>query len=765
MSKRFLLFALSAFALPFAAQAQNVLLPVQGLLTDSDGVGIDGSKTLQFELVSGDGAEVWNSWVTAELTGGLFTIYLGQETELAADIFAANTSLSLKMSIDGSTLGAWPLGVAPYAAAAAFAATAGDATTVGGSSADSFASSDNTYVIGPVDACSEGEVLKYGDDGWGCASDNQLSEEQVDALVTNNNFVVGPAQPCADGELLKYTQAGWGCAADANDNNTYTAGNAISLSNEGQFYISVGAIGQSEIGADAVRASELADNSVDLAAMRDNSVDQSKIVDNSINNAEMGDNAIGRAEMQNNAIGTNELDDGAVTRGKLGASGCTNGQILKYGGNGWACSADTDTNTTYSAGSGLARSGTTFSIASSGVTATHLAANSVGASEMLDNAIGLAEMQNESVGQAELRSNSVAFSEMANDAIGVSEMRDNAIGNAEMRDNAIGRNEMLDDAIGSAELAGGAVTNVAVSNSAAIAGHKIAYHNEVYVPGTGTATENGTALRTALYAINATLVDPKVLRIGPGTFDFGTNYIPLDAGLTVVGAGMRATRIVSGRAGSYVFSCKTGGSLNHLSVMNDSIDSVNSSKVLYNPVGSNGRVHDGDAFRLHRVHLSLSGNQNANNMAIDNRGEIQIDQSVIKNITGGTGHSMGIFSSGGYVRISDSLFEVDNIGNSTGQKFNVWASSGAVVEVHSSRIVQTDGNSGDGRALYATGSDSWIYSYSSLVYGKTHSAYESGGGNVTLMGGRMSNNETTGVTCSAIRHWDDNRALNGDCDL
>ena len=134
MLKRNLLFALFTFALPFAAQAQNVLLPVQGLLTDADNVAVEGSKTLQFELVGGDGAAVWNSSVNATLTGGLFTVYLGQDTELAAALFAASTDLSLKLSIDGSPLGAWPLGVAPYAAAAAFAATAGDAQTVAGQS-------------------------------------------------------------------------------------------------------------------------------------------------------------------------------------------------------------------------------------------------------------------------------------------------------------------------------------------------------------------------------------------------------------------------------------------------------------------------------------------------------------------------------------------------------------------------------------------------------------------------------------------------------
>jgi hypothetical protein len=429
------------------------------------------------------------------------------------------------------------------------------------------------------------------------------------------------------------------------------------------------------------------------------------------------------------------LDNGAVTRGKLGASGCTNGQILKYGGNGWACSADTDTNTTYSAGSGLARSGTTFSIASSGVTATHLASNSVGASEMLDNAIGLAEMQNDSVGAAELRSNSV------------------------------GAAEMVDGAIGAAELADGAVSNAAVSNAAAIAGHKIKFADETYVPGTGTAAENGTALRNAFNAINATLTNRKTLRIGPGDFDLGASILYVDEGLNVIGSGRRATNLSGARPGSYVVRTKKGSAMRHLSITNTDIDSVGWSKVIFNSSTSNGDVHSGEAFTLDNVYLWLNGNQNANNMLIDNRGTIHVDNSFLKNYTGGTGYSMGLYSNGvgSYARVSNSFILVDNAGGSTGEKFNVWASTNTNVDVLSSRIVQTASNSGDGRALYAT-SDSIIYVYSSATHGKTYSAYETSGGDVTFYGGRMSDNEYGSVTCTGMRAWSGNGGLSGSCD-
>lgn len=88
------------------------------------------------------------------------------------------------------------------------------------------------------------------------------------------------------------------------------------------------------------------------------------------------------------------------------------------------CAADVDTNTTYSAGTGLALSGTTFGISAGGVTATEIAADACAASEIAPNAV-------------------------AN-----SEMADNAIGNAELADNAVGSTEISDAAIVRADING-----------------------------------------------------------------------------------------------------------------------------------------------------------------------------------------------------------------------------------------------------------------------------------------------------------------------
>jgi hypothetical protein len=52
----------------------------------------------------------------------------------------------------------------------------------------------------------------------------------------------------------------------------------------------------------------------------------------------------------------------------ISSAGCTNGQVLKWSGSAWACAADAG-GTTYSAGSGLTLTGTTFSVASAGCAA------------------------------------------------------------------------------------------------------------------------------------------------------------------------------------------------------------------------------------------------------------------------------------------------------------------------------------------------------------------------------------------------------------
>jgi hypothetical protein len=904
MPPRLVLFALATFALPLSAQAQNILIPVQGLLTDTDDRPIEGSKDLEFGLISQSGEPVWSNSVTVTLVGGLFSVYLGQELDLSADLFGPEGAVSLNLSIDGDSVGAWPIGAVPYAAQAHRANQAKNADSLGGQAADAFAAADhhhalgagaglavdddgnlalapggvtasnlgdagcaegqllqwsgnawvcgddvdtdtntqlseeqvdafvdnNDYVVGPAQACAVGQLLKVTDNGWACAddadadtqlseeqvdgfvannnfvvgpaqpcvagqvlkandngwtcasdadTDTQLSEEQVDGFVANNNFVVGPAQPCAAGQVLKANDNGWTCASDADADTTYTAGSGLSLSVGNQFYIGGSAIDQTHLSSDSVRASELADNSVDLAAMRDNSVGAAEIVNDSISQLELADNSVGNEEMQNNAINTAELANGAVTRGKLNQSGCSSGQILKFANAGWVCAADDNSQNTYTAGSGLALSGNTFRVPTGAINAGHLATNSVGESEVADNAVGYAEMQNDAIGNEEMRSNAIGLTEMQDDSVGYAEMRDNSIGQAEMRDNSVGSAEIRTDAVGSlelvnggvgtADLADGSVTNAKIPDGAAIAGHKIVYHDEVYVPGNlNQATQNGAALIAAFENINANTTNRKVLRIGPGDFDLGTASLIMDYGLTVIGAGVQATHIYSRPTGasastsSFVIRGRKHSALRHLKVTNK--DAADNSSTATIRMMETADQYAGEAFMLSHVHVSIEGVSDAYNTAILNQGSMMISDTMILNKSGGSGVSNGIYSTNAstYTRVSDSLIKVYNASGAS-VKHSIFAAGGTFVEIYNTRIIQSTVNAGDGIALYANGNNTWIYAYGSAVFGKTDSAKEVGG-NVTFFGGRMSDNEGSGVTCMGMRSWIDNNELNGNCD-
>ena len=78
---------------------------------------------------------------------------------------------------------------------------------------------------------------------------------------------------------------------------------------------------------------------------------------------------------------------------------CPAGQSIRViNANGTVtCEVDTDTNTTYSVGSGLALNGTTFSIPAAGVNATHIAPNAVGTSEVINNSLTGSDIANGSI--------------------------------------------------------------------------------------------------------------------------------------------------------------------------------------------------------------------------------------------------------------------------------------------------------------------------------------------------------------------------------
>ena len=130
---------------------------------------------------------------------------------------------------------------------------------------------------------------------------------------------------------------------------------------------------------------------------------------------------------------------------QLNTSGCSAGEVLKRNSvnSAWECVADN--NTTYTAGSGLALSGTSFSIPSSGVTSTHLASNSVTAAKIAADAVGASEIAADAVGASEIAAN----------AVGTSEIATNGVGSAEIAAGAVATSELADGAVTKAKIASG----------------------------------------------------------------------------------------------------------------------------------------------------------------------------------------------------------------------------------------------------------------------------------------------------------------------
>ena len=87
----------------------------------------------------------------------------------------------------------------------------------------------------------------------------------------------------------------------------------------------------------------------------------------------------------------------SIARGGTGSdtSAATNGQVLKFNGTVWVPGTDIDTNTTYTAGSGLLLSGTVFSVPTSGITSAMVLDNTLIATDIAPNAITNSELSSD----------------------------------------------------------------------------------------------------------------------------------------------------------------------------------------------------------------------------------------------------------------------------------------------------------------------------------------------------------------------------------
>jgi hypothetical protein len=122
-------------------------------------------------------------------------------------------------------------------------------------------------------------------------------------------------------------------------------------------------------------ANLLHDNSIDSDHYVDGSIDTAHLAADAITGAKIADDAIDSEHYVDASIDNAHLADDAVGIAELSATGTASSSTFLRGDNSWV--TPTDTNTTYSAGTGITLAGTTFSAAPVALTTVQTAANQV----------------------------------------------------------------------------------------------------------------------------------------------------------------------------------------------------------------------------------------------------------------------------------------------------------------------------------------------------------------------------------------------------
>jgi hypothetical protein len=103
------------------------VVPVQGEIFDGAGQALTGARTLAFALYADESAvsPLWSETRTVTLDAGMFSVQLGQVTDLDLALFATHPNVHLSVILDGAPSSRTRIGAVPYAAFSAVAATAG----------------------------------------------------------------------------------------------------------------------------------------------------------------------------------------------------------------------------------------------------------------------------------------------------------------------------------------------------------------------------------------------------------------------------------------------------------------------------------------------------------------------------------------------------------------------------------------------------------------------------------------------------------------
>ena len=216
-------------------------------------------------------------------------------------------------------------------------------------------------------------------------TDIATSEIQNNAVTTAkiaNDAITAPKiddMGATSGQVMQYNGTNWAPATPATG-STYTAGSGIAIS-----------------GSNAISATLGTD------------ISTAEIQNNAVTTAKIATNAVTGNEIANNAVNTAQLANDAVTAPKIAQMSATSGEVLKWNGSAWAPAADNTGSASYTAGSGIAISG------SNAISAT------------LGTDISTAEIQNNAVTTAKIATNAVTGNEIANNAVNTAQLANDAV--------------------------------------------------------------------------------------------------------------------------------------------------------------------------------------------------------------------------------------------------------------------------------------------------------------------------------------------------
>lgn len=365
----------SAFLIPGTAMAgPPAQVPVQGYLTDSDGVPLDGQTSITvkiFDAKSG-GSALHTEQQTVQPKAGSFTAHLGKNQALDLSMFRDNDNLWVEVTVEGEVLDPrLRIATAPYAASAGFAQ---DAAKVGGKSVSELQKPDwgdienKPSQFGETYSAGDGLQLNNGK----FSVDPTQVQSRIDGNCPSGQFAVGVEQ---DGSLIcnqaATVTAGSGlvksgttmsvdtnavqtrvndtcgqnekiiginkdgtvqCIADktGGDIDSVTAGSGLSgggTSGDVSMSVASKGVDGSHL-SDKLESSDIefsGSGSSRSLNIPSRSVDQTEIAKTAVSDAELADDAVISSKIKNGAVTSSEIDDGTVTGQDIGEYPCDQG--------------------------------------------------------------------------------------------------------------------------------------------------------------------------------------------------------------------------------------------------------------------------------------------------------------------------------------------------------------------------------------------------------------------------------------------------------